>query len=100
MSTTGSRIVSVGTSSVVVSRIQPFAKRKMLAIMNNSTGGQIIYLSFSRDASTADLQLNPGGSYDEPFGGQLEATSEDIYAISNLAGGTLTVTERVDRREV
>jgi len=97
---TGQRTLTVGTSSVVVSRLQPIAQRKLFVLTNSSTGGQIIYISFSKDATSSDLPIYPGGSYDEPFGGQTDASNDDIYAIANLAGGTLAITERTAPRGV
>jgi len=89
--------VSVGTSAVVVSEITLPGIRKVLSIINTSTGGQVISLGFGNveAANGQGVQLNPSGFYVESQDTGFIVTQDRVSAISDAAGGTLAVMERV-----
>lgn len=98
---TGRRSVSVDTSNVVVSRLQPIASRVLLILQNVSTGGQKISVSIGQQAiADQGIVLSPGGTYEESRSEGFDPTNEDIYAVSSAAGGVLSVVERVSNRRV
>lgn len=98
---TGQRQATIGTSSAVISRLQPIAKRVLFTLTNVSTGGQVITINFQSDAiAGSGIVLSPGGFYSEAQDAGFTPSNEDIYAISSLAGGLLAITERVDTRRV
>lgn len=98
---TGQRTVAVGTSSVTVSRLQPIASRILFVLTNASTGGQTITISFGQDAiAGAGIVLSPGGFYSEARDAGFQPSNDDIYAIASGAGGTISVSERIDTRRV
>ena len=77
--------LTVGTTSIKFLD-QPIGKRNMLGFRNASTGGQIIYIEFNGTATTGSwLQIQPGTTvlFDTVV------PQDDLYAISDLAGGTL-----------
>lgn len=90
--------VSVGITKVeIFSYANPNSPRKFLYVRNNSTGGQIITLSFGDSQSVAagkGIVLNPTGSYYETKSEDFEPWQDRIYVISDLAGGTISVVER------
>jgi len=98
---TGQRQVEVGVTSGVVSRLQPIARRVLFVLTKVSTGGQTITVSIGQDATAGNgIVLGPGGFYSESADAGFTPTNDDIYAISDLAGGLLAVSERVDTQRV
>jgi hypothetical protein len=89
--------VTVGTDAVIISESVnfPYEERKVLTIINSSTGGQIITVSIG-DMSTANsgIPLSPGGYYQESHDAGFTPTQAHISAISSAAGGTLSIQER------
>lgn len=87
--------VSVGTASVVLSD-ECFQQRSALIISNTSTGGQIIYISVGQDAVVGNgVFIAPGGVYQDTRDGSYFPTNLQINGISNLAGGTVAIQERI-----
>ena len=93
--------LTVGTAVVVVSD-QPNTNcfRKYITIENTSTGGQEITLSFGAEAVIgAGEKIYPGGLHHESVDSGFKPWQERITAISNLAGGTLSIMERIVVRQ-
>jgi len=98
---TGQRTQTIGTSSTVVSRLQPYAQRVLFVLTNTSTSGQTITLAFNQDAvAGSGIVLSPGGFYSEAQDAGFLPTNMDIYGIASAGGATLAITERVTRKEV
>jgi hypothetical protein len=89
--------VTVGTSASVVSEITLPGQRKIISIINTSTAGQVISLGFGNIEAAAGngVQLSPGGYYIESLEAGFVPTQDRISAISDIAGGTLAIMERV-----
>lgn len=89
--------VSVGTSAVVVSLEQSKPnQRNFILITNTSTSAQKITLAFGAIAEAGKgIVLSPGGFHAEASDGTFYPTNEQITAISDGAGGTLAVSERI-----
>jgi len=85
--------VTVGTTSV---NILPDQKRVLHVIVNTSTGGQVITLSFGRVAiaGVSGVVLNPGQAWVESNGEGFECYQGPIQAIANGAGGSIGVSSR------
>jgi hypothetical protein len=91
-------LIAVGTSPVVVSEEQSegSAKRNVIMIVNTSTGGQKITISPNADAVAGKgIVLGAGGFYQDSADSGYIPTQTRISAISDLAGGTLSVHERI-----
>ena len=88
------KVVSVGTSQVVVcSEVLP-TQRKSIIIQNTSTGGQKITLAINQDAvSGAGFVMSPGGYYSDSINGNWFPVPFQFVVVSDLAGGTVTVLE-------
>jgi len=87
--------VSVGTTSVVVSE-ECFQQRSAIIITNTSTGLHKITISLGQEATAgAGIVLNPGGVYQDNRDSGYLPSNKRIFAISDLAAGTLAVQERV-----
>lgn len=88
--------VTVGTSVVKISESQTNAERTVLILTNTSTGGQTISLGFGAEAkSGSGIVLSPGGFHSESKDAGFRVTNKLITAISDLAGGTLAIHERI-----
>jgi len=75
----------IGTTSVKFLD-QPIGKRNMLGFRNASTGAQILYIEFNGQATTGSwLALSPG----QIVLFDTVVPQDDLYCISDLAGGTL-----------
>jgi len=92
------KLVTVGTSSLVIANELFENKRKEIFICNSSTGGQVITLAFDSDAvALVGMPLYPGGSFSSSAdGNKFFPIEKQIQAISNLAGGTLSIVERIE----
>jgi hypothetical protein len=89
------RSQTVGTTSVIVSDTQYNAERTVLFISNTSTGGQKISISVGQEAVAGQgVTIGPGGFYQDSKGENYSPTNEQINAISDLAGGTISIQER------
>lgn len=91
-----SRSATIDTASVEVSRAMIFAKRIFFSIINTSTAGQVITITFAQAATNgAGIVLSPGGYYAESKSDTFNPTDEQINAISSAAGGSVAITERI-----
>jgi len=92
--------VAIETHSEVISQ-ECYQERTFISITNTSTGGQVINLAFGKEAQTGKgITLYPGGFYNESRDGINQITQKQISGISSLAGGTVSVAERVLMRGV
>ena len=83
---------TIGTASLLLSSR---GDRVELIIVNTSTAGQNITLSFDRSAvSKQGVYLPQGGYYYASSQNDFRVSPKDIYAISDAAGGILSVMER------
>jgi len=90
------KTLTVGTDQVEVSPDMTGSQRSFIGITNTSTGGQIISLSFGQEAvSLSGTVIYPGGKYSESTDAGYKPTNKQITAISNLAGGTIAIQERI-----
>lgn len=89
---------TIGTDAAVVSKKQGENNtiRSNISIINTSTGGQVISISIGAEAvAGSGIPLSPGGVYQDNRDGNYLPTQEVITAISNLAGGTIAIQERL-----
>lgn len=88
--------LSVGTTNVVFSEERFTDVRKLFSIINTSTGGQKISISFGSEAvSGQGVVISPGGFYSESADGANDPTQSQICVVSDLAGATIAVSERI-----
>lgn len=89
---------TIGTSAIEVSaeRANRNGTRRSIILINTSSGGQIITLAIDSPAvAGSGIVLNPGGIWSDNADGGYLPTQKQVTAISNLAGGTLAIQERV-----
>jgi len=88
---------TIGTTPSVISYEQtPPAIRKVIFVVNTSTGGQKISLGINSDAvSGQGIVLAPGGYYQESIDAGFLPTQYQISAVSDLAAGTIAIHERI-----
>jgi hypothetical protein len=90
---------TIGTSATTVCREQGFDQVLFRSLVNTSTGGQVIYLAFDKEAVSGEgIALNVGGSVDDSTDGAIMPSNAFISAISSGAGGTLAISERILKR--
>lgn len=90
--------VTVGTDSTIVSEERnPLVNyRKFISIINTSTSGQVINLTFTDEAGAGiGVQLNVGGYYTESEDAGYKPTNSRISAVSSAASGSVAVAERL-----
>lgn len=89
--------VTVGTDNVVLSEQKnPDTKRIFFSLINTSTAGQIVNISFTDEAGAGKgIQLAAGGFYSESQSEGFTCTQSRISAISSAAGGTIAISERL-----
>jgi len=90
--------ITVGTDPIEISQEKGLntGNRSDIIIINTSTGGQVITLAVDAQAENGKgIVLNVGGSIDFTITGNVFPTQKQITAISNLAGGTISLFERV-----
>ena len=93
------KTVSVGTSPVVIAQELLDGQRKSISIVNTSTGGQKISLSIGQEpVSGAGFVMSAGGSYIDSTDGIVYPPNYQFAVISDLAGGTVSVIERIGGR--
>jgi hypothetical protein len=92
--------IAVGTAIVVLSNAPNTSTfRKYITIQNNSTAGQKITISFTDEAVAGQGEvLSPGGLHHESVDAGFKPTQNRIIAISDAAGGTVSVSERTVTR--
>lgn len=72
------------------------ATRRSIIVINTSTGGQVITIAVDAPAvSKQGITLYPGGLWSDNADGGYLPTQKQITAISDLAGGLLSIQERV-----
>jgi len=89
---------TIGTDATIISEqtSPPDTERKLVTLVNASTGGQIITIAIGDIAvSNQGIPLNPGGYYHESHDAGFTPTQSHISAISSAAGGTLSIQERI-----
>jgi hypothetical protein len=88
--------VTVGTTSTSVSAAPTAGQRYALSIVNTSTGGQTITLSWQTQAqANAGVVLYPAGTHSESVDSAFIPLNTEIFAISSAAGGSLSIHERI-----
>jgi hypothetical protein len=88
---------TVGTTSSVLSE-ECFQERTFINITNTSSAGQKISLAFGAEAVLgAGITLSPGGFYSESKDVK-SITQRQISAVSDGAGATVAIAERVTMR--
>jgi len=88
--------VAVGTSAVLVSPQLLQGQRQVITLVNTSTAGQIITLSWGQEASAlSGIVLTAYGSWSESIDSAFIPSNANIWAISSAANGTLAIQERV-----
>jgi hypothetical protein len=88
-------LTSVGTSAVLIApgRITG-APRQELIIINTSTGGQNITLTFGQGAAGYGIVLTPYAVYSANNGANYFVPQDEIWAIASAAGGQVSATVR------
>jgi len=94
-SNTRNESVSVGVSSVILADACPKStKRTQFIIINTSTTAKItIVKSDTAAVSGAGIVLNPSGSFAESTDSGYKCYQGKMSAISDVAGGTLSIVE-------
>jgi hypothetical protein len=89
--------VTVGVTSTKLSEaVYNPALRKVLVIVNTSTGGQNITVAFGTEAVAGQgIFLYPAGSWSETLDNAYIPTQSEINAISSAVGGTVAIQERI-----
>lgn len=88
----------IGAASVVVLREVTKGQRKVVALINVSTGGQNITLSWVNQAQALEgITLFPGGSWSESVDNVFVPSNEIIYGIASAAGAVLSKHVRIGR---
>lgn len=89
--------LTIGTTAVVVSKDKQNARpRESIIIINTSTGGQKITLSIDSEAKDGEgIVIYAGGSWQDSKETGYKPTQKLITAISDLAGGTIAIQERL-----
>lgn len=81
---------TIGTSISVISPAVFNGQRKVITLMNNSLGGQIISIGTLGAAKAGEgIVLNPTDRYVESADAGFRPSNEQITAISSAAGGVL-----------
>jgi hypothetical protein len=90
--------LTVGTSAVVVSKSKTNkTKRKSIILINSSSGSQVITIAIDKIAADKEgIPLYPGGSWQDSEDKGYIPTQKQITAISNIAGGVLSIQERLE----
>lgn len=89
--------LTIGTTSQHISDLVDSAQKRILITLTNiSTGGQLINLAIGAEAvSGQGLPLSVGGFYQEVKSEGFEVTQDFIAAVSDVAGATLSIQERL-----
>lgn len=90
--------VTVGTTQTqIAAQVLP-EQRRFISVINTSTGGQAVTLAIGADAvAGAGIVLSPGGSYSDSADGTAYFPPHFyIQAVSDVAGATLAIVERIN----
>lgn len=91
------KAVSVGTTPVIAVPTLERGKRSSISLINTSTGGQIITLSWGLESTPGSgIVLFAGGSWSESRDTVFTPSTEQIWAVASASGGTLAVHDRVE----
>lgn len=89
---------SVGTSAVVVASELLYGQRKSISIQNTSTNGAKISLSINDDPSNGKgFVMSPGGNYSDSTDGINYPSNYQYAVVSDIAGGSVAVQERIGK---
>lgn len=91
---------TIGTTSLVVIPTLMKGQRTALTIINTSAAGQIISITWGGEAKALEgIVLYPGGSWSESRDVVFTPSTEQVWAISSVAGGTIAIHERIEAGE-
>jgi len=91
--------ITVGITPVIVSEEITGSQRSVLFITNTSTAGQKITISAGDEAVLgAGIPISVGGFYQDSMDSGYKPTNKRIMAVSNVAGGTIAIHERIINR--
>jgi hypothetical protein len=89
---------TVGASSIQVAPPLIKGQRNAITIVNVSTAGQNISLSWGQEATAnIGIVLYPGGSWSESYDSAFIPSNLGIWAVSSAANGVLAIHERIRR---
>lgn len=92
---TRNTVATVGVSSSKVAE-ECYQERVFHSYVNNSTGGQKIYLAFGQEAVVGSgMPLSVGGFWSESKDSGENISQEQVNAISDIAGASLAIVERI-----
>ena len=88
---------TIGTTAVIVAEsVMPPNIRRAIVFTNVSTAGQVITLSWGKEATAgAGITLYPAGSWSETLDARFTPSQERIWAIADAITGTLAIHERL-----
>ena len=93
--------MTVGTTSEIVSDTQYNAQRTVLFISNTSAAGQKVSILIGEEAVIGKgITIGSGGFYQDSKGENYNPSNEQVNIISDAAGATISVHERVIMRGV
>jgi hypothetical protein len=91
--------LTIDTTAVVVSEEKINSERTFISVINTSSGGQAVSVSFDAEAANGHgFVLYPGGSCHDNTQQGSKASQRVVTAISDLAGATIAIHERVQTR--
>lgn len=87
---------TIGTTAAIIAPTLQRGQRTALTIINTSTSGQTISLSWGPAAIAGrSVVIYPGGSWSESQDSHFIPSIEMVWAIASAAGGTIAIHERV-----
>lgn len=88
--------LTVGATAVLVSPEALRGQRVAITLVNASSAGQVISLSWGQEAKTsAGIVLFPSAGWSESVDTAFIPSNLPIWAIASAAGGTLAIQERI-----
>jgi hypothetical protein len=88
--------ITVGTDPVLISEEQIGPQRSVVFLSNQSTGGQVISISWElAPVAGQGVVLGVGGFVQDSMDSGYKPSNKRIFAVASAAGGTLAVHERV-----
>lgn len=91
--------VTVGTSNTLLSE-DCYQQRVVFVATNTSTAGQKVSISIGEQATYGNgIVLSPGGVYQDTMDGQYKPSNQQINAISDGAGATIAIQERIQLKK-
>lgn len=87
---------TIGTTAAIILPTLQKGQRTALTIINTSTAGQVISLSWGPEAiAGSGIVLYPGGSWSESRDSVFVPNNEMVWGIASAAAATIAVHERV-----